>query len=97
MVFDKSIEVFGGENVTWIGINKRKTKGQFVYASSGENITLSDWGSNQPDNKGCDLTNDLICVFSSQTADCVVIGYEKEKWHDSLCTWELYFICEIIG
>ena len=101
MVFDKSQEVFGGKYVAWIGINDKKTEGEFVYTSSGEKINFSIWGSNQPDNT-CGWAGWLASLYYnepclvSQSPDCAVIGYKDEKWHDGLCLWQLNFICEII-
>ena len=81
MVFNESIAVFGGLYQSWIGINDRNTEGQFVYASSEESITISNWNANQPDNY--------------DNEDCVHFVYDLSKWNDLYCTSKNHFICEI--
>ena len=84
--------MFSGVHKAWIGINDKKTQGEFVYTSSGEKITSSDWAFFQPDNMAGSLG-----FFKWQTADCVIFGLNEimnEKWYDQYCTWKRYFICE---
>merc|ERR1711963_842807 len=69
LVFEISTEVFSGVHKAWIGINDKKTQGEFVYTSSGEKITSSDWAFFQPDNMAGSLG-----FFKWQTADCVIFG-----------------------
>ena len=43
LVFTKSIEVWSGKHVAWIGINDKNVEGEFVFTSSKEKITVTDW------------------------------------------------------
>ena len=82
LVFDKSVEVFGGAHKSWIGINDIVTEGEFIFESSGEKVNLFFWDSgNGPGD------ND----------DCVLFGHankNNEKWYDRPCTEQSYSICE---
>ena len=81
LVFEKSVQVFGGEFQSWIGINDIAIDGEFVFESSGEKVSLFLW---HPKNK-----------FRSNE-DCVMFGwpYNKEKWADRPCDENWYSICE---
>ena len=81
LVFEKSVEVFGGEYRSWIGINDIAIDGEFVFESSGEKVSLFLW---HPKN-----------IFRSNE-DCVMFGgpYNKEKWADRPCNEIWYSICE---
>ena len=80
-VFDKSIEVFGGEYQSWIGINYKAAQGGFVFESSREKVPSFFW---HPDNQHRSID------------DCVLMGYpgQKEKWSDRPCSESSYSICE---
>ena len=103
LVFDESQEMFAYDvhGIAWIGINDRKTEGEFVYTSSGEKINFSVWGKDQP-SKICNWGGWLTSLYYnepcgiSQSPHCLVIGYEDEKWWDGICQMPLNFICEIM-
>ena len=84
LIYDKSVEVFGGRYRTWLGINNFNTQGVYVFASNGEKISTRIWASGQPN------TRNKRCVdFSYNQAD-------QEKWYDRNCLYENYFICEFV-
>ena len=63
----------------FIGINDIEVEGQFVYASNGEDITWSQWNSDEPNNAGDE--------------DCVEM--RDHAWNDIPCGYPQYYICEI--
>ena len=84
LVFDKSVEVFGGTKRTWLGIIDFNTPGVYVFASNGEKISTFIWASGQPNDR---------------SERCVVFGYRtgaQEKWYDRDCSDKNYFICEFV-
>ena len=80
MVFTKSIEVWGDKHVAWIGINDKNVEGEFVYASSREEVTVTDWYTGEPNNYG-------------GNENCVHFDY-SEIWNDDRCSKKHSFICE---
>ena len=90
LVFNKSKEVWGGVHTAWIGINDRNVEGEFVYESSREEVTVTDWYPSEPNSRG-------------GNQDCVTFGcyyyttYYYEKWDDNNCTTKLFFVCEILS
>ena len=84
-VFTKSIEVWGGKHVAWIGINDKNVEGEFVFTNSREKVTVTDWYRGEPNNYG-------------GNQDCVNFGhFRNRKWNDAPCTQEHFFICEILS
>jgi len=84
LVYDKSVEVFGGVGETWIGINDIATEGEFVFTSSGEKVSLFIWS---------------IGNRFRDRDDCVLFGYNSdhnEKWYERTCSGRNYFICEVV-
>ena len=59
LVFNKSKEVWGGVHTAWVGINDRNVEGEFVYASSREEVTVTDWYPGEP-NDGDGSNQDCI-------------------------------------
>ena len=87
LVFTKSIEVWGGENKAWIGINDKSVEGEFVFASSGENINVTDWKPYEPN----DLNNQDCVTYSAYS------NYNgNHYWDDDRCSNIYSFICELL-
>ena len=83
-VYDKAVEVFGGnpEIKTWIGINDIATEGKWVFESSGIEVSSAFWHKRNQ-------------VIGEQ--DCVIFGYFSDNWEnwlDRKCDEKNYFICE---
>ena len=84
------------EEHLWIGISDEVNEGEFVYLSSGSNVTFSDFarihaGSDEPN--GGDRENCVDLIRRGPT------GYAPLKsgsgsWNDMYCSRLLYFICE---
>nr|XP_014354215.1 PREDICTED: macrophage mannose receptor 1-like [Latimeria chalumnae] len=62
----------------WIGLEKNASKDQWMW-SSGEPVNFTNWGENEPNNKG-------------QREDYVVMQYTG-KWHDYACTSSQFYVC----
>ena len=86
LVFNKSIEVWGGKHVAWIGINDKNVEGEFVFTSSREKVTVTDWYTGEPNNNG-------------DSEDCIVFGFYhyNRKWNDVPCSNTHSFICEVLS
>nr|XP_022297397.1 perlucin-like [Crassostrea virginica] len=66
----------------WIGLNDILTEGEFVWMSTQQIPTYTDWGPNQPDN-------------DQQLEDCVLLSAGRNfQWNDRSCTIRSPFICE---
>lgn len=62
-----------------IGLSLTMFKGKYVWTTSGEVLSYSNWLPGQPN-----APNIERCVAASTSG----------KWHDVRCNIELYFICE---
>ena len=67
----------------FIGINDKDNEGQFVYDSSNEPISFSNWRAGDPD--------------GGTGSNCVGFQYRestKTKWIDATCSNKFRFLCE---
>ena len=83
LIYDKSVEVFGGSQETWLGINDLKTQEVYVFASNGEKISTFIWASGQPNDR-----SDRCVAFG--------VGFNQKSWYDRPCSYKNYFICEFV-
>ncbi len=76
-----------------MGINDIDNEGTFVYASSGEPITFSDWTKGEPNNDA----NGEDCVGhweTNQDVEWWQFGQSKIGWNDRPCDFEAPVVCE---
>ncbi len=78
----KELGLFHDQHV-YIGINDLQEEGRFVYASSGVDISFSNWELHNPDDQ-------------AGTQDCAAFWY-NDKWDDFDCHYPRPFICEQIN
>ena len=84
MIFNKSVEVFGGIKNSWIGINDMNAEGVYVFTRSVEKIVNFVWGTSQP---------------TGAKENCNSFGFDvghSKKWTDRPCSEINYFICEVV-
>lgn len=58
----------------------------FVWKSTGENVTYTSWGEDEPN--------------GGKTEACIELRYlswDKLLWNDSLCFIKKRYICEAVG
>ncbi|XP_062287778.1 CD209 antigen-like protein C isoform X2 [Scomber scombrus] len=76
------------EEATWIGLTDRDTEGTWKWID-GTPLTLSYWGTDQPDNGGGDPQwGEEDCVHIRAGTQTV------ENWNDLSCGASLQWICE---
>ncbi|CAK6973199.1 C-type lectin domain family 4 member E-like isoform X2 [Scomber scombrus] len=76
------------EEATWIGLTDRDTEGTWKWID-GTPLTLSYWGTDQPDNGGGDPQwGEEYCVHIRAGTQTV------ENWNDLSCGASLQWICE---
>ena len=69
----------------WIGIHDQTNEEEFIYESSGQTITYSNWNPNEPNNAG-------------NTEDCgQLVVSTAGKWNDNDCSKKFAFVCENKG
>ena len=73
------------EDDFWLGINDKATKGQYVYASDGQEVVDGMWKSGQP---------------SSGKERCVGYSYLATQydagWYDRPCNDKYFSICQVL-
>eukprot|EP00058_Branchiostoma_floridae_P007228 XP_002592716.1 hypothetical protein BRAFLDRAFT_67156 [Branchiostoma floridae] len=68
----------------WFGLHDQREEGSFEWVDGSALGTYSSWAPTQPDN-----------VWGSE--DCVLYeSFWYDKWYDSRCNWEFYFICQAV-
>ena len=66
----------------WIGGTDAGQDGVFKWEGYSQNFSFSNWGPNNPDRLN--------------SADCVILYQPSDyKWHDTSCTNDNSYICEI--
>lgn len=69
----------------WTSGNRRKTNDVYFWGN-GIPLTYTNWEAGKPDN---------VKANNGEEEECIEIkGLNILKWNDSLCSNELYFICE---
>lgn len=82
LIYEKSVEVFGDPEVSWIGINDLLAEGNYVFSGNEEKVDLMMW----------DPSNTI-----SDDQDCIEFGWNNnESWTDRSCTNNYFFICEVV-
>merc|ERR1712150_120542 len=82
-IADKGVEIMK-ENFTffWMGLTDAATENEWVYASDGNPVNVTNWLPTQPNNDG----------------NCATIGATTDDtnglWTDFPCSGKLKFICE---
>ncbi|XP_045179679.2 macrophage mannose receptor 1-like isoform X2 [Mercenaria mercenaria] len=65
----------------WIGLNDREINDTYVWVSSGQNATYTNWGQYEP--------NDVVW-----TQACVLMDKRKGQWNDRRCSYSRAYICK---
>ena len=76
------------EDDFWLGINDLATKGQYVYASDGQEVVDGMWKSGQPS------------LFSERCAGYFNLDTQYDSnagWYDRNCDLYKYSICQVLG
>lgn len=64
----------------WLGATDAVTEGTFLWNSNGEEVTYSDYASDEPNGDG----------------DCLILrhNYTTSKWNDYPCSFLNYIVCD---
>lgn len=66
----------------WIGGTDASRDGEFMWEGHSQSFTWTNWGPGNPDRVG--------------TSDCVILFQRSDyKWHDTSCSNNNSYICEI--
>ena len=65
----------------WFGVNDLDLENSFVYSSSGDQLTWTNWRTGEPNNM-------------NSNEDCGEIYSSSPVWNDFSCNFESQYVCE---
>ena len=73
----------GADKYIWLGLNDIAKEGSFVWDSTQQPPSFTDWEKREPNNQ-------------RNNEDCVMHMFKSgEEWNDATCTLEMRSICQL--